>query len=93
LSEHQIRVACKSNNCAGATVGVKVVGYCRVGEQAAAASDSSMSVSPPELNIPRVKAWLVEARFSIPQTTRSISAMSVTSPTIYVGLFGNRRKH
>ena len=62
LSEHQIRVACKSNNCAGATVGVKVVGYCRVGEQAAAASDCSMSVSPPELNIPRVKAWLVEAR-------------------------------
>jgi len=92
LSEHQIRVACKSNNCASATVGVKVVGYCRVGEQAAAASDCLMSVSPPRIfQGSRHGWWKLVFRFR----NHAFNFRDVGEFTnyFYVGLFGNRRKH
>jgi hypothetical protein len=57
--QRQIRVACRSNRCGGATVGSKVVGYCRVGRMGA--QDCLLSVTSPRMSVPVVKQWLVEA--------------------------------
>jgi len=58
-AERQIRVTCRSDKCAGATVGAKVVGYCRMGQRGA--QDCLISTSSPEREIPRLKDWVVEA--------------------------------
>jgi hypothetical protein len=58
-SEPQIRVACRLNRCLDATVGAKVVGYCRVGR--VGAQDCLVSIASPETATPKVNEWLLEA--------------------------------
>lgn len=61
-SEPQIRVACRLNRCSAATVGAKVVGYCRLGR--VGAQDCLLSMASPERAIPKLKDWLLEAGLS-----------------------------
>jgi len=55
FTEREVQVACRSSNCAGATVGARLLAYCRVGKDARA-PDCLLSVSPPEVTVPKMKA-------------------------------------
>lgn len=57
--ESQIRIACRANRCSGATVGARIIAYCRLGR--VGAQDCLASIASPETAVPKLNDWLLEA--------------------------------